>query len=201
MTNRDAETGRELVLDNRKLIILFTLGIALCGCFFVLGFVEGKRQGFQEGTQNVSESSPGESRPAEPESSKSDEQPLDWYKNVNRSEDVAAPALEPEPVQSLPEPKAAAAEVKPAAREEPIAKPATYSVQVGAFRQKKELDAKTKLLEEKGFQCRTEPPQGPDQLHLLKVGIFKTRAEAVAMQLRLKKSGFPSFVKTNKQTD
>jgi hypothetical protein len=51
MTDREPEAGHELVLDNRKLIIAFAVLIAICGAFFVLGFMEGRRQGFQDGMQ------------------------------------------------------------------------------------------------------------------------------------------------------
>jgi cell division protein FtsN len=75
--------------------------------------------------------------------------------------------------------------------------PSNYSVQVGAFRQKQQVDNKADLLRSKGFDCRIEDPVSAEGLYLLKVGKFKSRAEAVAMQLRLKKSGFSSFIKTN----
>jgi cell division protein FtsN len=82
---------------------------------------------------------------------------------------------------------------KPPVSGEPVA----YSVQVGAFRQREELETRAQMLREKGFDCRIEAPAEPGQYFLLKVGSFRTRAEAAAMQLRLKKEGFSSFIKTN----
>ena len=214
MTNSDSESGLELVVDNRKLIIAFVLLIIICGGFFVVGFMEGKRQGFQEGAQTTAESLPKkdaaavETKTAEPPradqasvSTQPDtpEQRLDWYKNVSR------PNREPEPI-----PPAVSSDTKPKAtvlspateftdnpKPEPKKEQVTYSVQVGAFLQKQELESRARLLREKGFDCRAEPPQGPGDFYLLKVGRFRSRAEADAMQRRLKKSGFPSFVKTN----
>jgi cell division protein FtsN len=212
MTDRTAEPGFELVLDNRKLIIAFAAFIAICGCFFVLGFVEGKRQGLQEGSRAAAESAKPNPSEAEAQASKpagadsaakpkegSEEQQLDWYKNVSRRE--SEPGIVPQTASdSAPKPAApSAAYDKPkpqanAARSEPV----SYSVQVGAFRQRKELDLRAQMLRSKGYDCRIEAPHPPEQLYLLKVGKFNSRAEAYAMQLRLRKSGFASaFIKTN----
>jgi cell division protein FtsN len=210
----EAESGLELVLDNRKLIIVFGLLIAICVCAFVLGFIEGKRQGFQEGSQASGESLPKAmsettlaetAKPAqeneETASPKPDpaDQPLDWYKNISRrggTSEPAQPAAEPRaPAASSPMPApVTAAKPKPKATAERVV---TYSVQVGAFKEKRQLDVRAQMLREKGFDVRTESPQVPGDLYLLKVGKFRSRAEAVAAQLRLKKIGFASFIKTN----
>ena len=73
----------------------------------------------------------------------------------------------------------------------------TYSIQVGAFKQKHQLDVRAQMLRQKGFDVWTEAPKDPGDLYLLKVGKFRSRAEAIATQLRLKKNGFSSFIKTN----
>jgi len=215
MANNEVESGLELVLDNRKLIIAFALLVALCGCFFVVGFIEGKRQGFQEGNQTATETAPrtapeaaqpatenppkDETRPAAQETAN---QPLDWYKNVNsKEEQPAALASTPataEPVvaakkQPPPEPVVHAEKHKAPASPEA----GTYSVQVGAFNQKREMESRAKLLKEKGFDSRMESPSEPGQFFLLKVGKFKTRAEAAAMRLRLQREGIASFIKIN----
>jgi cell division protein FtsN len=210
----EAESGLELVLDNRKLIIVFGLLIAICVCAFVLGFIEGKRQGFQEGSQAAGESLPKAmsettlaetAKPAqaneETASPKPDsaDQPLDWYKNISRrggASELGQPAAEPKvPAASSPMPvPIPAAKPKPKTTAEPAV---TYSVQVGAFKEKRQLDVRAQMLREKGFDVRTDNPQAPGDLYLLKVGKFRSRAEAVAAQLRLKKIGFASFIKTN----
>jgi len=229
MADRDADSGIELVLDSRKFIIAFVVLIAICGCFFVLGFIEGKRQGLQEGTQTAAVAAPvtrpDESQTAVAKPSVADtsaaavkedagDQQLNWYKNVNRrdGEPEVAPKLtestsakkaaEPAPApKPAVEPAKKATEVpaaKPAPQEKPaVAGPVTYSVQVGAFRVRREAENKAKTLKAKGFDCRIEVPRSPDELYLLKVGKFASRADAVAMQLNLKKSGINSFIKTN----
>ncbi|MBN1569670.1 MAG: SPOR domain-containing protein [Acidobacteria bacterium] len=208
MMDQHSDSGYELVLDNRKLIITFAVVVLICGCFFVVGFMEGKRQGYQAGSQVAAETAmklipdepePSESPAAGKEAAKAaDEQTedhtLEWYKNVNEREgkrETAKPS-----VASPPAKAAAAPIIKPSA---PVtaSKAASYSVQVGAFKQKEQAETRAAQLRAKGFEGRIEPPDSSDGLFLLKVGRFKSRAEAVAMQLRLKKSGISSFIKTN----
>ncbi len=214
MTNQDADSGLELVLDNRKLIIAFAVVIAICGCFFVVGFIQGKRQGIQEGTQAATESLPKVNpeaaqvktdAPAQPDEGTrppqqaAADQSLDWYKSVNRSggePETIQPEPAPEPAPKVP-PAAKAAISSERPKLQTSTAPVTYSVQVGAFKQKHELDVRAEALRKKGFDCRTETPQGPGGFYYLKVGKFRSRAEAVAVQLRLKKNGFSSFIKTN----
>ena len=199
------------MLDNRRLIGAFAVLIAICGIAFVLGFIEGKRQGKQEGAQTAAESLPepkpdvlkGEAEKpvdegAKPAKRDSGDQPLDWYKNINRRQGEPRPIPPKAASASLPKsPEPAAAlpveKPKPQVNSEPV----TYSVQVGAFLQKPELERRAEELRQKGFDSRVEPPQAPGQFYLLKVGKFRSRAEAVSLQNRLKRSGFPCFIKTN----
>jgi cell division protein FtsN len=218
MTDRAAESGLELVLDNRKLIVAFVLLISVCGCFFVVGFIEGKRQGFQQGSQAIQPAVENPPKAITDEPSRADagssavpetartinpeDQRLDWYKSVNRPEgepEKSLQALASSSVVKSPEPprtSTPATKLKAHVDPPPLGQ-VTYSVQVGAFRQKLELETKAQALRAKGFEYRIETPRLPEDLYLLKVGTFHSRAEAVAMQLRLKKSGFSCFIKTN----
>ena len=229
MVDHPADSGYELVLDNRKLVIAFLVLVVTWMCFFVVGFMEGKRQGYQAGAQMAAETAtkPGTEEPSTPADVKSagtdseakatkessEEKPLNWYKDVSgRGEkpEIAAPktGTSSTPKTATPKPavetasKAAASKpaVEPASKAPVSAPPsasATYSVQVGAFRQRQQAEVKAQLLQSKGFEGRIEPPDSPEGLYLLKVGRFKSRTEAVAVQLRLKKSGFTSFIKSN----
>jgi cell division protein FtsN len=62
---------------------------------------------------------------------------------------------------------------------------------------KSEAESKAKALRAQKYDCRIEEPKSPANLYLLKVGSYKSRAEAFAMRIRLKKSGFVSIIKTN----
>ncbi len=206
MVDNSSDSGYELVLDNRRLIVAFIVLILFCGCFFVIGFVEGKRQGYQAGSQSSAESAvkPVADEVIEPArpavvadtgtpaaQENAEKQRLNWYKNVSGQEqnNESIPPAEPAPV-----PKKETA--KPAAVSAPAAS-VSYTVQVGAFRQRQQVEVKAQLLRSKGFDCRIEVPQSAEDLYLLKVGQFKSRAEAVEVQLRLKKNGISSFIKTN----
>jgi cell division protein FtsN len=205
MEDRGVESGLEFVLDNKKLIIAFLVLISVCCFFFVYGFVLGKHQGFRDGTQSAAVSVPSTNSAGTPikespaavalesnapeKVARPEEQPLDWYKNVNQEKEEAK-IKSPPPKKAKEPADISKSQVLP---ETPI----TYSVQIGAFRQKHEAELKAQSLKAKGFDYRIESPHPPEQLYLLKVGKFGARADANAMQLRLKKSGFVCFVKTN----
>ncbi len=210
------DRGMEFVLDNRRLIVGFFVLVAVCGCFFVIGFVEGKRQAVglearvipstPAALQPQQQALGSDGAPAQPEGDRPVREQLDWYKRVNKPGE-AARGLEPppEPVKTVVQPSAAPTappEPAPAAKPKPNApKQAalgqTYSVQVGAFRQRREVEAKAAVLKSKGYDPLIEAPVAPNTLFLLKVGRFTSRADAAAMQLRLKKDGLGSFIKTN----
>jgi cell division septation protein DedD len=214
MTNHDAESGFEVVLDNRKLLVVFAVLIIFCGCFFVLGFHLGKRQ-IQDGTQTAAEpqqklntettqakvgkpsvSTDEETKTVKPAAS---EQKLDWYKAVSSRETAPAaipPPTAAKPAVKKPEPEHTALPADKS-KPRPNVNAVSYSLQVGAFSQKRALDATAQSLREKGFECRIEPPQAEGQLYHLMVGKFATRADAAEMKLKLQKSGFSSFIKTN----
>jgi cell division protein FtsN len=73
----------------------------------------------------------------------------------------------------------------------------SYSVQVGAFRQLSEAEAKVSAVKAKGFDCAIEPPTAGNQLYLVKVGNYAARADALSMQRKLTKAGLSCFIKTN----
>ena len=207
MDPRGAEAGTELVLDNRKLILSFLLLIVVCGAFFVIGFMEGKRQAIRAQAESIAPAAPDAPIQAAGSDAKQEgvaagqdrsvREQLDWYRSVQGSD--AEPGKRTEsarilnPAQDAEAKKPVAAPAKSAEPETTV----TYSVQVGAFRQRKEADNKIGMLKARGFTGVIEPPATPDGYHLVKVGRFKTRAEAIAMELRLEKAGFSCFVKKN----
>jgi cell division protein FtsN len=208
-----AQPSYELVLDARRLIIACALVIFVCGVFFVLGFVEGKRQVLQASLNEPATAPPAVAEPATPPgapgaaragtavpgtpSGQADQQ--SWYDKVN----AQAQQAKPQPRTSTPVTKPAApAPSKPTATS-PAPAPkaagaALYSCQVGAFRQQKEAQIKAAELKSRGYNVVIDPPDSPGGFYLLKVGRYATRAEAVAMQSRLKKAGYNSFIKTSR---
>ncbi len=221
MDQRNAELGTELVLDNRRLILGFVLLVALCGACFVIGFMEGKRQAIQAkidamapaslaaAPPNLPASTAGQSADRAPEPSPAKDRAgrdqLDWYKNIQRGDiEIRKPAPKTEIAPPAAADKTSTIAPTQAKRATPpapdVAVPAakiSYSVQVGAFRQLNEAEGKVSAVKAQGFDCFVEPPKTPDQLYLVKVGRFATRADARAMQLKLTKAGFSCFIKTN----
>ncbi len=203
MENRSQDSGLELVLDNRGLIVTFALLIFVCGLFFVLGFIEGKRQGAAASVKTESEikssdadkrlgSAPGD-KPVENAGADAVKDQLDWYSNVAKRGQAAA-KMEP-PAKSTPVAEPGHPEASTGAS--PTVR-SGYTVQVGAFRKREDAEKKAEMLKAKGYQYVIDPPAGPEQpLYLLKVGQYNSRAEAVAVSLRLKKDGFSTFIKTN----
>jgi len=127
---------------------------------------------------------------------------------------AAPPAVSETPVSSLssnkPEPTtkvtpsktaagmadekaATAAKSNPPAKQAATAKVA-YSVQVAAFRARREVEIKARELEAKGFEPRIEPPQTPGDYYRLKVGSFATRSEASEMAKQLVEKGFETMI-------
>ena len=201
MVDRDAESSVELVLDNRKLLVVFFVFIVICGIFFVLGFREGKRQGIQQGEQIAAESA-RETNPVDakavPPKEDSGEQPLNWYQSVNRKD--GAPEIPRQTTAGQANDSGLAANSASTSQKQANVSNSDstiYSVQVGAFRMKSEVETKAKEMRTKGYDCRIEEPKSPGGLYLLKIGSYKSRAEAVAMRLRLKNSGIHSIIKTN----
>jgi cell division protein FtsN len=212
MAYRDADSGRELVLDNRKLLIIFLVFIVILGVAFVLGFIEGKRQGIQQGEQaavdtarranpadaQAAAAKPPASEAAAPAAKEDAGDPqMSWYGNLNRK-DKGTEGARPAPAS----PKVSVVEAKhpakpPKPEDASQSGSTTYSVQAGAFREKSEVETKAKALRSQGYDCRIEAPQSRDGFYLLKVGRYKTRAEAVAMKKRLDKNGTFSIIKTN----
>ncbi len=209
MERHSTQSGYDLVLDIRRLIIGFAILILVCGIFFLLGFVEGKRQAVQSSLRE-----PGTPAPTVlPEPPKEVQAPassasaagkaadekartqLDWYDAVSetpksRANGPKTPAAAAAAVRSSPKPQASSVAPKSPTR-------STYSCQVGAFSQRKEAEAKLSSVKARGYSPFIEAPQTSKGYYLLKVGRFNTRAEAAEMQLRLKKDGIASFIKTN----
>jgi cell division protein FtsN len=204
MDRRADESILELDLDNRKLIIGFALLMLICAGFYVFGFIEGKRQAVRVEPRSEPGAAPAtepkiSSQPVNPPASdsaakgapdKPATEQLDWYKKVN-----ARGAPTTKELASLEPRRSAAA---PTGKETSSPRQSvTYSVQIGAFRLRQEAENKAVGLKAKGYEYYIDFPKAGGDLYLLKVGRYDSRASAVATQLKLKRDGFSSFIKTN----
>ena len=225
MTDRaPSDTSVEFVLDNRKLILVFAILMTLCIVFFVLGFVEGKRQGAKLEADKTARARLSEPVVSEPEARVAEEnsaakaveerpvrEQLDWYKNVNQK--TQPPTKLPVPDSAVtPAPSSVKAPASPekdkltgrskvpslkSVSSPVVSSRTTYSLQIGAFRQRQEATTAVSALGAKGYTCIITPPASGDPYYRLKVGQFDSRADAIAMQLKLKKDGFVTLIKTN----
>jgi DedD protein len=219
MDRHPVEPAFEFVLDNRKLIVIFALLMAVCAGFFVFGFVEGKRQAVQSEVPKAPPApSSVETPPASAEGNKVPANPapaaeppirdqLEWYKNVKDRPESAAKRKEP-PARAKAAKKSEPASTTGTAKPEtktslptdssvglsPATK-ATYSVQVAAYRNRRDAEARAESLKSKGYEFTIEPSSTRENLYHLKVGRFDSRAEAAAMELKLKRDGFSTLIK------
>jgi cell division protein FtsN len=248
------DDGRELVLDNRKLIIIFLGLLAICGCFFIVGYVIGNGAAVppanndeliasfapQEQRANYADAgSGGNSRtkdnsgsevsnrmneiagkpvqlpsavidpvPAAANTKVTDSMPPVQSEAAAGASSIEQPAVSSPPVSvDKPRPllneaqnntaKAAAEKPVPAAKQT-VLTGISYSVQVAAFRARREAEIKARELEDRGFEPRIELPLFADDWYRLKVGNFATRAEAASMVSRLKSNGFDTMITENK---
>jgi cell division protein FtsN len=221
MEQRDAETGAEFVLDSRKLIIMFVLLMVVCGTFYTIGFMEGKRQSSVPPRVEVRppEAVPAVTGTRAESNSKANtsaaqggmagdraaHEELNWYKSVQgveseaqKSGDVTKSAT-PTPSETKPTstPPTQADKTAPASERGSNVQPARiiYSVQVGAFRQRREAEIKAAALKAKGYASEVDLPQSGDQIYLVVVGKFNSRSDAVMMQRKLQKDGFSCFIR------
>lgn len=219
MSPNASESSSELILDNRKLIIAFFLFMIACGVFFLIGFMEGKRQGQRARAEQSPAAAPAAAPQAKEERGAVAEPApqvvddaairsrLEWYGKVSEPGTPAdrpsqsQAAAQEAPVHKAPSDTAQARRVPPAPTKSEVAAETAglkYSVQVGAFRQVDQAESRASALKAKGYSCTVIPPGPANELYLVLVGEFGSRAEAVAMQLRLKKDGFSSFIKTSR---
>ena len=254
----DKERVFDLDLDNKKLILIFFVIIAVCGSFFVAGYIMGNRgdsspmnyanasvAGNNSGKESYNRmNGVGSERDLPP--SAVTVPPLARSEGTNSKAVVSASAqpdplettavvptatatdvVKTEPVKTTSAVSAAApvvASVPPVSVDKPAPQPkettvktanatapkttplakqavvegSVYSVQVAAFRARREAEIKARELEAKGFEYRIELPPTPGDYYRIKVGNFATRAAAGEMAKRLKENGFDTMITQNK---
>jgi cell division protein FtsN len=188
--------------------------------FYTIGFMEGKRQAVQPRVEGQSRGAVPSVAQGKAESSskanvsaerggvvgdRSAHEQLNWYKSVQgvegeaqksgdvKKSTVTAPAVEtPAPT---PPPQVAKAAAPP--EQGSIVPPSKvrYSVQVGAYRQRHDAEAKAADLKAKGYASEVELSQSGNQIYFVIVGKFSSRADAVVMQHKLQKDGISSFIR------
>jgi DedD protein len=103
------------------------------------------------------------------------------------------PAPTPSPKAAGPAPKATAPSPAPSPRATPkaggtpkTAAAGAFTIQVGAFKDKKSADSIVSQLKAKGFDAFVVVPDGADGLYNVRVGRFAARADAERVQAKLR---------------
>jgi cell division protein FtsN len=211
MDPRGTEPGNDLVLDNRKLIIGFLLLIAVCGAFFVIGFMEGKRQGVPTQAQlppsaaagttaggaaagdgKVTGTTPEASN--KPDASVKDQ--LEWYKNVQGSD---SSARKPAGVNESPKTTTTVVESKSPVPVSPKNdKAATGGETKNAAATLPNSDKSADAASRKAI---VPPIKGAKVTYSVQVGAFTQRHEADVKAEALKAKGFTCVIEEPKPPD
>jgi cell division septation protein DedD len=96
---------------------------------------------------------------------------------------TTAAAAPPTTAAPAPRPTPTPAKAAPAAG---LGAAGTFSIQVGAFKEKSTADSLSQRLKAKGFPAFVVAPETPDGLYNVRVGAFTTRADAERVQARLR---------------
>ena len=100
------------------------------------------------------------------------------------TEPAKAPTSAPaKNVPPKPSPAAKVAAPKPASGPSAVA---SFTIQVGAFKDKITADSVVERLKEKGFAAYVVTPEGSDALYNVRVGSYPARADAERVQTRLR---------------
>ncbi len=202
-----AERAEERGLSARHLILVFLVGVAVCGVFFSLGFLVGYNERASSGTPvtervtNPSVVPPVINPP--PDSAPAKEAPASGTQGVSES-DLTKPAASNPPV-SQAEHATSSSRSEP---ERPPAPPAkapaaasvgdTYTVQVAATRTKQDAEALVKVLKGRGYAVFLVTPEyahSNDNLYRVQIVPYPTREAAEKIKGKLGQEGFKAFIR------
>jgi DedD protein len=107
-------------------------------------------------------------------------------------------AAAPTPKQTAPAPAPATATAKPGAPPKALAPGAgTFTIQVGAFKDRATADSVVSSLKAKGFAAYVVSPGAAEGLFNVRVGSYADRADAEQVQVRLRDANFKPFIVKN----
>ena len=209
----------ELVLENRQLLLIFFVIVALCGVFFSLGYIVGRNtfsvvahatQAVSGGAEAGNKPSPmpppassSQNSPNPPEAGAGPEQAgpaadLNFYQSAEGKPPEAklAPPESPSASSAPPSLPPSAAPSRPAAAEKPspAEAPPGILVQVSALTRREDAQALVALLKEKKLPVLVTT--GPnDTLFHVAVGPYKSDKEAEQAKKVLEEDGFRPIIK------
>ncbi len=201
-----AERADERGLSARHLILVFLVGVAVCGVFFSLGFLVGYNERASSGTpvtERVSNPSvvppvinpppdnqPARETPAPPSQGLSESdltKPTAGNPPVSQPERPAS-SVKPEPPRPTPSP----------AKASPAPVGGTFTVQVAATRTRQDAEALVKVLKGRGYAVFLVTPEyahSNDNLYRVQIGPYPTREAAEKIKGKLGQEGFKAFIR------
>lgn len=208
-------------LSARHLVLLFLVGVAVCGVFFSLGFLVGYNERSSQGTpvtERVSTPAPvppnvnaplettqigsnGGGSTVPPPVAQAQPQPSAPVSPPEGETPAAAPAPAAAPVKT---PRAVPASASPVAAPKASAPAASsevgvgFTVQVTASRTKQDAEALVKILSGRGYPVFLVTPEyahASDHLYRVQVGPFKSKEDAEKVRTKLTHEGFKPFIK------
>jgi DedD protein len=207
----------EIQLSNKQLVFYFMAGATGLVLSFLAGVMVGRGVDATAGDVQAARTVPVQeekivaeeapSRPAPPPAGD-----LTYAQRLEgeKQDDVlekpkSAPALPVKPV-ATPRPAAASppARVAAAPTSRPPAAPkslapgaGTFTIQVGAFKDKATADSVVSSLKAKGFAAYVVAPGAAEGLFNVRVGSYAERADAEQVQARLREADFKPFIVKN----
>ena len=221
---KDADSLRDdKGLSPPHLILLFLVGVAVCGVFFSLGFLVGynERSGrMAPVTERVAApatipptvNTPLETVPVGPSVAGPSATAVTSPLAPMRAAAPASPPSEQKPVMAHeaaptvtpphPSPAKAEREHEPGAAATPPAGAGQvgvgFTVQIAASRTKQDAEALVKILEGRGYPVFLVAPEyahANDDLYRVQVGPFTSKDDAEKVRTKLTKEGFKPFIR------
>ena len=207
----------EIQLTNKQLVFYFLAGATGLILSFLAGVMVGRgvdnnTNAAEAAARPVQEERIVPEEPAKPSAPPAEEltyaQRLEGEKSDDSLEKAgkgAASAVPKPPVADKASPATApSAKVTPLpkapAKAKPASKPAagTFTIQVGAFKDKDTAESVVARLKKKGFTAFVVAPEGSDNLFNVRVGSFAARADAERAQTKLRdEEKFKPFIVKN----
>ena len=203
MSNKDY---RELQVSSSHLVVIFVGILIVCGVSFLLGVNVGKRKAQLQGESSLPSpqvlskvqdqaAAKDAGATAKPEGQ---DKPSDKPAAEGAAGLKASPQVKQAPPEAKPQVKEAAKPpaAKPASTPPPLtAAKGTFSIQVGAFEKREDALQRAKTFDGQGYICRVLDPFPGDRIkyHRVRIGAFKTRAEAVSARDKFLAAGGKDF--------
>jgi len=193
-------------LSARHLILVFLVGVAVCGVFFSLGFLVGYNERSSRTTPVTERVTappviPPTVNPLAQAAPSAGKEPGTSTTTANAPAESqlptpatpAAPAVSGAKAEKQPEPSSAAS---PAATGGEV--DVGFTVQIAASRTKEDAEALVKILKTRGYPVLLVSPEyahANDNLFRVQVGPFTSREDAEKVRAKLAQEGFKPFIR------